>query len=277
MSKNLQCTIVDGIKCYSPEVASAYTDYPESGFDLTNENAESSFWVSSRNRLFKSIVQSHLVPTSKTRFLDIGCGTGNFIQQIAKNINMEMTGSEIYLKGLAYAKKNLPSVDFVQFDVTQGKIGEQFHIITAFDVLEHIENDNTALSNISQMLKKDGVLIISVPQYMFLWSKLDEIVKHKRRYSRRDLVTKLEANDFDIDCVTSFLFILFPLMLISRLFDRVDHELTANQGGLEKRTKFSGLLNKIFDSIMRFDEVLIKMGLSLPFGGTIVAVGRKRS
>jgi hypothetical protein len=57
----------------------------------------------------------------------------------------------------------------------------------------------------------------------------------------------------------------------------VDHELTANEGGLEKRTKFSGLLNKIFDSIMRFDEVLIKMGLSLPFGGTIVAVGRKRS
>ena len=216
------------------------------------------------------------MPTGKTRFLDIGCGTGNFIQQIAKNKNMEITGSEIYLKGLAYAKQNLPGVDFVQFDVTQGKIGEQFHIITAFDVLEHIENDNAALSNINQMLKKDGVLIVSVPQHMFLWSKLDEIVKHKRRYSRRDLVTKLEGNDFDIDCVTSFLFILFPLMLISRLFDRVDHELTANEGGLEKRTRFSGLLNWIFDLIMRTDEALIKIRVSLPFGGTLVVVARKR-
>lgn len=276
MSDNLRHTIVDGIKSYSPEVANSYADYPDTGFDLTNENAGSSFWVSSRNRLFKSIVQSHLMPTSKTRFLDIGCGTGNFIQQIAKNKNIEITGSEIYLKGLAYAKKNLPSVDFVQFDVTQGKIGEQFHIITAFDVLEHIENDNAALSNISQMLKKDGVLIVSVPQHMFLWSKLDEIVKHKRRYSRRELVAKLKANDFDISYVTSFLFILFPLMLISRLFDKADDDLPTNERELEKRVTFSGFLNRIFDFIMKVDEALISKGVSLPFGGTLVAVARKK-
>jgi 2-polyprenyl-3-methyl-5-hydroxy-6-metoxy-1,4-benzoquinol methylase len=276
MSDSLQYTLVDGIKCYSPEVASAYTDYPDSGFDLTDENAESSFWVSSRNRLFKSIVQRHLLPTGKTKFLEIGCGTGDFIQQIAKNDHLEITGSEIYLKGLVYAKKNLPSVDFVQFDVTQGKIGEQFHIITAFDVIEHIENDDAALSNISQMLKKDGVLIMSVPQHMFLWSKLDEIVKHKRRYSRRELVAKLKANDLDITFATSFLFTLFPLMLLSRLFDRGDDQSPSDERALEKRVKFSGVLNTIFDFLMRIDEGLIRLGASLPFGGTLVVVARKR-
>lgn len=276
MSDNLQYTVVDGIKCYSPEVASAYTDYPDSGFDLTDKNAESSFWVSSRNRLFKSMVERHLVPTGKTKFLEIGCGTGDFIQKIAQNENLEITGSEIYLKGLVYAKKNIPSVDFVQFDVTQGKIGEQFHIITAFDVIEHIENDNAALSNISQMLNKDGVLIVSVPQHMFLWSKLDEIVKHKRRYSRRDLVGKLRANSFDIDYATSFLFILFPLMLLSRLFDRGGDKSPSDEQGLEKRVKFSGVLNAIFDLFMRIDEGLIRLGISLPFGGTLVVIARKR-
>lgn len=276
MNENLQYTVIDGIKCYSPEVASAYTDYPDSGFDLTDKNAETSFWVSSRNRLFKSIVQRHLAPTGKTKFLEIGCGTGDFIQQIAKNENLAITGSEIYLKGLVYAKKNLPSVDFVQFDVTQGKIGEQFHIITAFDVIEHIENDNAALSNISQMLNKDGVLVVSVPQHMFLWSQLDEIVKHKRRYSRRDLVAKLKANDFDIDYATSFLFILFPLMLLSRLFDKGSDQSPSDEQGLEKRVKFSGVLNAIFDFFMRIDEGLIRLGVSLPFGGTLVVVARKR-
>jgi 2-polyprenyl-3-methyl-5-hydroxy-6-metoxy-1,4-benzoquinol methylase len=276
MSDKLQYTMVDGIKCYSPEVASAYTNYPDSGFDLTDKNAESSFWVSSRNRLFKSIVQRHLVPKGKTKFLEIGCGTGNFIQQIAENDNLEITGSEIYLKGLLYAKNNLPSVNFVQFDVTQGRIGEQFHIISAFDVIEHIENDNAALSNISQMLNKDGVLVLSVPQHMFLWSKLDEIVKHKRRYSRRDLLAKLKANDFDIDYVTSFLCILFPLMLLSRLFDRVGDQPQSDEKGLEKRVKFSGVLNGIFDLLMRIDESLIKLGVSLPFGGTLIVIARKR-
>ena len=276
MSDSLQYTLIDGIKCYSPEVASAYTDDPDSGFDLTHENAQSSFWVSSRNRLFKSIVQRHLLPTGKTRFLEIGCGTGDFIRQIAQNESLEITGSEIYLKGLVYAKKNLPGVEFIQFDVTQGKIDEQFQIITAFDVIEHVDNDFAALSNINQMLEDNGVLILSVPQHMFLWSRLDEIVKHKRRYSRQELVSKLKANGFDISYATSFLFVLFPLMLISRLFDKGSDNSQSDQRALEKRVKFSGVLNTLFDFLMRIDEGLIRMGASLPFGGTLVVVARKR-
>jgi 2-polyprenyl-3-methyl-5-hydroxy-6-metoxy-1,4-benzoquinol methylase len=268
--------MVDEIKCYSPEVASAYIDYPESGFDLTDNNAESSFWVGSRNRLFKNIVQRHLVPQGTTKFLEIGCGTGDFIRQIVEIENLDITGSEIYLKGLVCAKKNLPSVDFVQYDVTQGKIGGQFHIITAFDVIEHIENDEGALSNICQMLSEKGILIMSVPQHMFLWSQLDEIVKHKRRYSRRELVSKLKANGFNIDYATSFLFILFPLMVLSRHFDRSGDQAQSHERGFEKRVKFSGVLNTIFDALMRIDEFLIKLGASLPFGGTLVVVARKR-
>lgn len=276
MSDNFHYTLINGIKCYSPEVASAYTDYPDGGFDLTDENADRSFWVSSRNRLFKRLVQHHLLPTGKTRFLEIGCGTGDFIRQIASNDSLEITGSEIYLKGLVYAKKNLPGVEFVQFDVTQGKIDEQFNIITAFDVIEHVDDDAAALSNLYQMLEENGVLIISVPQHMFLWSKLDEIVKHKRRYSRRELVSKLKANGFDVEYATSFLFVLFPLMLTSRLFDKGRDDSQSDERALEKRVKFSGVVNSILDFFMRIDEGLIRMGASLPFGGTLVVVARKR-
>lgn len=274
MSESLQYTEVDGIKCFSPEVANAYTDYPDGGFELTDKNAKSSFWVSSRNRLFKGIVQRYMLPKGKTKFLEIGCGTGDFIQQIVENPRMEVTGSEIYLKGLQYAKKKLPNVDFIQFDITQGNIGEQFDIIAAFDVIEHIENDAAALLNVSHMLEKDGVLILSVPQHMFLWSKLDEIVKHKRRYSRRELVRKLEENGFAIDYATSFLCILFPLMLISRILDKGESHAGSPEVELEKRVKFSGMLNRVFDFVMRIDEMLIRIGFSLPFGGTLLIVAR---
>ena len=276
MSDNLPYTIIDGIKCFSPEVASAYTDYPDNGFELTDNNAENSFWVSSRNRLFKRKVQQHLLPTGKTKFLEIGCGTGDFIQQIVQTENLEITGSEVYLKGLVYAKKNLPNLDFVQFDVTQGKIGKQFDIITAFDVIEHIDNDHAALANINQMLNKDGALILSVPQHMFLWSRLDELVKHKRRYSRRELVTKLKENGFEISYTTSFVFVLFPLMILSRLFDKGGDKSQSDECALEKRVKFPRVLNAVLDVFMRIDEGLIKLGLSLPFGGTLVVVARKR-
>ena len=275
MSDNLQYTVVEGIKCFSPEVASTYADYPDSGFDLTDKNAKSSFWVSSRNRLFKNFVQENMLPTGKTKFLEIGCGTGDFIQQIVQNGNLEITGSEIYLKGLLYAKKNLPNVDFIQFDVTQGVVGEEFDIIVAFDVLEHIEDDVAAISNISKMLDKEGCLIITVPQHMFLWSNLDEIVKHKRRYSRRELVKKLQENGFNISYVTSFVFVLFPLMLISRIFDKRRDQTQSDEVALEKRVKFPNVLNGIFDLFMRIDEALIRLSISLPYGGTLVVVARK--
>lgn len=276
MSDSLQYTIVDGIKCFSPELASSYADYPDGGFDLTDEAGESSFWVRSRNRLFKRLVYDQLNPTGKTKFLEVGCGTGGFIQQIVENGNLEITGSEIYLRGLLYAKKNLPNVDFIQFDVTQGKIGDEFDLIVAFDVIEHIENDVAAISNINKMLHKGGGLILTVPQHMFLWSKLDEIVRHKRRYSRRDLVTKLQENGFDIRYCTSFVFVLFPLMLIARMFDKGRGQPQPDEVALEKRVKFPRVLNWIFDLFMRIDEILIRLRISLPFGGTLVVVARKR-
>ena len=163
---------------------------------LTDKNAQSSFWVNSRNRLFKHFVQKNISPTGNTKFLEIGCGTGDFIKHIVQNENLDITGSEIYLKGLLYAKKNLPNVNFIQFDITQGVLGDEFDIIVAFDVLEHIEDDVAALSNICEMLNKEGCLILTVPQHMFLWSNLDEIVKHKRRYSRRELVKKLQSSRY---------------------------------------------------------------------------------
>ncbi len=276
MSENLKYTVINGIKCFSPEVACSYADYPDGGFDLTDDIVEKSFWIRSRNRLFKYIIYDQMLQTGKTKFLEIGCGTGDFMQQIVQNKNLEITGSEIYLKGLQYAKRKLPGVDFIQFDVAQGTVGDQFDMVAAFDVIEHIENDVVALSNINEMLTKGGVLIISVPQHMFLWSKLDEIVKHKRRYSRRGLEAKLQENGFDISYCTSFLFVLFPLMLISRLFDKGGDQLHAEKVALEKRVRFSNALNWIFDRFMRIDEALIRLGVSLPFGGTLVVVATKR-
>jgi SAM-dependent methyltransferase len=278
MSDNLPYAVIEGIRCYSPEVASSYVNYPDRGFDLTDKSGGSSFWVRSRNRLFKNIVQDNLVATGKTKFLEIGCATGEFIKQIVENENLEITGSEIYLKGLLYAQKNLPNVDFIQFDVTQGAVGEGFDLIVAFDVIEHIENDVAAISNINKMLRKGGGVIITVPQHMFLWSNLDEIVKHKRRYSRQELVTKLQKNGFDISYSTSFLFVLFPLMLISRIFDKGCDQSQSDEldsVAFEKRVTFPNALNWIFDLFMRIDEVLIRWGISLPFGGTLVVIARK--
>lgn len=275
MSRKLEYTIVDGIRCYSPDVATSYSDYPDNGFDLTQEYSTSSFWVRSRSRLFKYLVEKYLPKAEKVKFLEVGCGTGDFLRQLVGNSRLEITGSEIYLKGLQYAQKNLPQVSFVQFDVTQGPIDDQFDMVVSFDVLEHVEEDVQALANIHNMLNTNGVVIISVPQHMFMWSELDVLVKHKRRYSRRELCEKLTSTGYEVTYATSFVFTLFPIMCLSRLLERKRSTTTSDEAELEKRVHFSGFSNFVLNAFMRLDELMIRLGLSLPFGGTLVVVASK--
>lgn len=279
MSKNLKFQIVDGIKCYSYQDAKNYINYPDSGFELSDEDAGNSFWVKSRNRLFKKIVFSNALRKNKTKFLEIGCGTGAFIKEIVQNKNLQITGSEIYIKGLKIAKNNLPQVEFIQYDASAGYINKKYNLIASFDVLEHIDDDIAALLNINQMLKEKGRFVISVPQYMFLWSKLDELVMHKRRYSKKELIAKLKESGFNIVFSTSFLFTLFPLMFLQRLFDKEGKEQDLKKSekhALEKRTKFPSILNHMLDFFMRIDEFFISIGISLPFGGTLIVIAEKK-
>lgn len=275
MSEVLQPTIIKGIKCYSPEEVERYADYPDDGFDVTDKLEGDSFWVRSRNRLLKKIINKHGRRFRKPRFLEIGCGTGAFIEELARDSNLQITGSEIYLGGLHYAKRRLPNVEFIQFDAKQGVLPEKFEIIAAFDVIEHIDDDIAAISNIHQMLADDGCFIVTVPQHMFLWSRLDEIVMHKRRYSRKELVSKLQHQGFTIGMCSSFLFVLFPLMAIARLLDRPNKDQDSNSTGFEERVGFPKTINWIFDKLMRIDEALIERGISLPFGGSLLVVAHK--
>lgn len=277
MTETLKYELVDGIKCYSPEVADCYDDYPDSGFALTEKLESESFWVRSRSRLLKKIIGKLSLGSPKTNFLEIGCGTGTFIREIADNASLAITGSEIYLKGLLFAKKKLPNVEFVQFDVTKGIISENFNIVAAFDVLEHINDDATAISNIYKMLNVGGSFVVTVPQHMFLWSSLDEIVKHKRRYSRKELADKLKKQGFTVSFCSSFLFVLFPLMLASRFFDRRSGKDDSSGENFEKKVSFPKALNTIFDKLMRIDEFLIEKKMSLPFGGSLLMVAKKET
>lgn len=277
MTDRLRYTLIDGVKCFSPEVAQSYSDYPDGGFDITDESANASFWVRSRNRLFKRIVLEQMNRGGRTRLLEIGCGTGEFIRHIVDTDGMDITGSEVYLKGLVYAKRKLPDVEFIQLDVTQGTIDTQFDMIVAFDVIEHIDDDIAALANMHQMLTPGGTLVISVPQHQFLWSRLDDIVRHKRRYSSKELQQKLQAQGFIVNRRTSFVFVLFPLMLVSRLLDKRGGHSDTDNAALDKRVTFSPWLNTALDGLMRIDEALIRLGLSLPFGGTLLAIARKNA
>ena len=271
--------IIKGIKCYSPELVDSYENFPEYGVSEEIDHLDINFWDRSRYRLFKELIKQETDSLSEVDFLEVGCSNGMFIKTLLDIDGLKITGSEIYLKGLLVAKKFIPNVEFIQLDIATTTLeNKTFNLITAFDVLEHIEEDELAISNIYKMLEQGGKFIISVPQHQFMWSDFDKLVNHQRRYSRKELIKKLEATGFKINYASSLVFLLFPLMIASRIQDFLLSKKLGKSNDSEKfnqKITISKPIDRVFNFIMLIDEFFIRHRFSLPFGGTLLIIAQK--
>src|SRR4029079_5591172 len=123
---------------------------------------------------------------------------------------------------------------------------DEFDVIGAFDVLEHLVEDNRALTQMSNAVRPGGGLLVTVPHQPYLWSASDEHAMHQRRYSRAELRRKVESVGFQSELFTSFNSRLFPLMMWSRMRQKRDHNLQRWRE-LEMRPP----LNKSLESILK--------------------------
>jgi SAM-dependent methyltransferase len=98
---------------------------------------------------------------SETRLLDIGCGTGWFLE-CAKEAGFQVWGQEIGVELAEFTSKRLEACVF-NCEVIQIEKKERFDVITMFDVLEHVANPRQTLNHLFHLLKPGGVLIIFVP------------------------------------------------------------------------------------------------------------------
>ena len=166
----------------------------------------------SNSQNFSNWKYQEIFPGLKGNILEIGSGLGTFSKLIIKDFpESEITLSEIsttYLKNLKgeFQGKN---VDVCKLDLNNKddfeKIGyKKFDSIFGLNVLEHVKNDEFALGQLHQMLKKDGRLIILVPCYKFLYNILDESIDHWRRYTKKELKSKLINANFKVEKIFSF-------------------------------------------------------------------------
>jgi SAM-dependent methyltransferase len=89
-------------------------------------------------------------------------------------------------------------------------------IVTAFDILEHIQEDYLAAAEIARILRPGGTALIAVPCDMALWSAHDEAVGHVRRYARPELSALVEKAGLAIERVWSWNVLLRPLVAMRR-------------------------------------------------------------
>ncbi len=267
---------IDGFKCYAPEMAHDGEDFPPQAFERFFEIEAANFWFRSRNRIIAHELRKYAAAGERHRFLEIGCGTGYVLSGLAVENRYDLTGAEVSVKGLVYAKTRLPGVAFMQLDARDIPFASEFDAIGAFDVIEHIEEDTEVMRNVHRALAPGGVFLVTVPQHHWLWSRADDYLGHKRRYSRSELIAKLERHGFHMEFCSSFVFFLLPLMFLSRLRKKS----SGRDGADGANAVFDELtlpkpVNALLELAMRIDELLIRSGVSLPVGGSLLAVARK--
>lgn len=261
--------VMDGFPAFATELASD-SGFKDTHFQELVKLEAQNFWFRARNRLIVWALQHYFL--GKENFLEIGCGTGFVLSGISTACpQLKLSGSEISSSGLAHAAKRVKNAEFFQMDARAIPFFEEFDVIGAFDVLEHVEEDEKVLSQLQQAIRSGGGLMITVPQHEFLWSRTDVHACHVRRYSVRDLTSKVRAAGFEVIRTTSFVSLLFPLMLASRSLQRHERDSYDALGELRIGTTTNFLLEKM----MSVEQVLIRAGLSFPVGGSLMMIAKK--
>jgi len=263
---------IDGFTAYAPEFAKSGGGFEPEYFDDLAALEANNFWFRSRNRLLQWALE-RFHPDLKS-FLEVGCGTGFVLSGIQRlKPHVRIAGSEIFAAGLKFAAQRLPSVSLMQMDARNVPFAEEFDVVGAFDVIEHIQEDEQVLSQLHAALKENGILMITVPQHPWLWSTLDEYSHHFRRYTEAELRRKIEGAGFEIVRNTSFVTLLLPAMAFSRLLRR---DKPVEEIDVRSELQLSPLVNAIFSLLLSCEIALIKAGISFPVGGSRLVVARKR-
>jgi 2-polyprenyl-3-methyl-5-hydroxy-6-metoxy-1,4-benzoquinol methylase len=145
--------------------------------------------------------------------LELGSGLGVFSEKIVH----DMSTSEIILtdKSLSYLN-NLENKFANRTNVTVNKLDlecitdyqqigyDKFDTIIAINVLEHVKNDTFVFEQLYRMLRKNGTIILLVPSYKFLYNHIDLSIGHERRYTKKELQTKIQKCQFIIEQIQSF-------------------------------------------------------------------------
>lgn len=225
------------------------------------------WWHVSKRRAVVGCIQSYLKNTNP-RILDIGCGTGKNLEQLKKY--GKIYGLDNSKEAIKFCnQRGLKNIRLGKAENMPFK-SDSFNLITLLDVLEHTD-DNKTLNEVYRVLEKDGLLILTVPAFSWLWSDWDKVLHHKRRYNLNNLAKLLQKHSFTVSYATYlYSFLVLPALIIRQIKQK-----------FLKSEKYSSdfklsndLLNKII-GVMANIEFKIVQKIPLPLGTTILVVAKK--
>jgi SAM-dependent methyltransferase len=227
------------------------------------------WWFEARNELIVWALRQWF--PRMTSFLEVGCGTGFVVARLTQEFpNVRVAASEPFAEAMPFVARRAPRAAVYQFDACEIPFRDEFDVIGAFDVVEHIEADDLALAEMRRALRAGGGLVLTVPQHPFLWGPSDDFAHHERRYTRTLMRARLEAAGYRVVAFRSFVALLMPLLIASRLAARRSAD---PDPGAEFR--IPALLNRCLRAVMGLERAAIRAGVDSPIGGSLLVVAQR--
>lgn len=162
------------------------------------------------------------MPSSEAVIMEIGCSSGFLIRDLATAFpEAVIVGADVVKEPLYRLARSLPGIPLIRFDLLQCPLPDQsVDVLVMLNVLEHIEDDVTALRNAFKLLKPGGTLVIEVPAGPHLYDSYDAELHHFRRYSAAELQHKLTQAGFRVRRRSHLGFVLFPAFAAVKLLNK---------------------------------------------------------
>ena len=236
------------------------------------------FWFRARNRLIEAVV-GRFAPPPEARglALEIGCGTGNVLRVLERVYSPgRVVGLDLWPEALHHARRRTSSA-LVCGDVNRLPLRAGFGLVGAFDVIEHVPDDEGLLRHLWRCLVPGGLVCLTVPAGPSLWSYFDDEARHCRRYREADLHAVLERCRFEVVHSTHFMATLLPLVWLHRRAPAAPVPAGAERprDRVQRELRLGRLLNRALEAVLAPELALLTRGGSLPFGTSLIAVARK--
>jgi SAM-dependent methyltransferase len=238
-------------------------------YAIMNRVEDSHWWFVGRRLILESFLKEIVQKLKKQnpKILDIGCGTGanlEMLAQFGESEGVDVSDDALEFckaKGLKAHKGLAEKLPFAD---------ESFDLVTALDVVEHLDDDIAGLREMNRVLRKDGRALMFVPAFMFLWGVQDDISHHRIRYTKRQIVERVRQSGFEIERATYANITFFAPILTGRALMKLTGIKPESENNITIGA-LNGFLGKLFGA-----ERFWLKNFNFPFGVSIVIVAKKK-
>ncbi|HWX88355.1 MAG TPA: methyltransferase domain-containing protein [Solirubrobacteraceae bacterium] len=238
-------------------------------YELQTHRAEDRhWWYQGRRRVLQQAIARLGLP-AHAQILDAGCGSGRNMVDLARHgtvTGVELSPTSVQLaRGRGVGEVLEGSVMDMPFDAAS------FDLTVSLDVIEHLEDDISALRELRRVTKPGGALLVTVPAYQWLWSGHDEINHHHRRYNRRTLLAAAQSAGWQLDSSSHFNSLLLPVAILLRALERFKPSTTKSSLDLWVPP---APLNWALRQPLNLEAAVIGRGGPIPAGLSLLSVFR---